>query len=188
MTANRCPWCGSDPLYTRYHDEEWGVPVFDDQTLFEFLVLESMQAGLSWITILRKREGFRKAFKNFNPNQIAKMSSAHVDQLVQNPDIIRHRGKIEATISNAKSFLQVQEEFDGFHNYVWSWTDGYALQNHFTSMKQVPSKTEISDRFSKDLKKRGFKFVGSTTVYAFMQATGMVNDHLVSCFRYKDLT
>ncbi|WP_298521131.1 DNA-3-methyladenine glycosylase I [uncultured Kordia sp.] len=183
----RCAWCGDDPLYVAYHDEEWGVPVYDDDTLFEFLILETFQAGLSWITILRKRENFRKAFDNFDYKKIAQYGEDKYNSLLQDAGIIRNKLKIKATITNAQAFMNVQEEFGSFSEYIWQFTDGKPIQNAFTNRNDVPATTEISDKLSKDLKKRGFKFVGSTVIYAHMQATGMVNDHTVSCFRYDEL-
>ena len=184
---NRCTWAGHDPLYVEYHDQEWGVPVFDDKKLFECLVLESAQAGLSWITILRKRENYRKAFSNFNASYIARYDRQKIDELLTNPGIIRNRMKIEATVNNAKAFLAVCKEFGSFTEYSWQFVGGKPIQNKWTSVKELPVKTEISDVFSKDLKKRGFKFIGSTIVYAHMQAVGMVNDHTVDCFRYQPI-
>ena len=179
----RCPWSGEDPLYIRYHDEEWGVPVHDDRKLFEFLILEGAQAGLSWITILRKRENYRKAFAGFDPKKIAKFGAKDVARLMKDPGIVRNRLKIESTISNAKAFLKIQEEFGSFDAYSWAFVGGKTLKNRRQSMKDIPARTEISDAFSKDMKKRGFRFVGSTILYAHMQAVGMVDDHLVDCFR-----
>lgn len=183
----RCSWCGSDPLYVKYHDEEWGVPVHDDKVLFEFLILESFQAGLSWITVLRKRENFRKAFAGFDPKKIALFDTAKVEALMQNEGIIRNRLKIEAAINNAKCFLQVKKEFGSFDAYIWSFTNHKTVHNNFSSMAELPAKTAISDIMSKDMGKRGFKFRGSTICYAFMQAVGMVNDHVKDCFRYKEV-
>ncbi len=187
MEKLRCAWCGSDPVYVEYHDKEWGVPVHDDKLLFEFLLLESFQAGLSWITILRRRSHFQKAFANFDYKKVANFTEKDVDVLLQNDGIIRHRGKIEATITNAKAFMDVQKEFGSFDTYLWAFVDGAPKQNKLKSLKDAVAKTDISDKISKDLKKRGFKFVGSTTIYAYMQAIGMVNDHVVDCFRYKEL-
>lgn len=184
----RCWWSGDDPLYQKYHDEEWGLPLYDDQKLFEFLTLESMQAGLSWITILRKREEFRKAFAQFNVEKVARFSNKKVDQLLQNAGIIRHRQKIESAINNAQRFIEVQEEFGSFSEYNWSFVGGEPKVFRRRSKRDVPSTSPISDAYSKDLKKRGFKFLGSTTVYAHMQATGMVNDHLTSCFRHSEVS
>lgn len=183
----RCQWAGNDPLYQKYHDEEWGKPVHDDRRLFEMLILEGAQAGLSWITILRKRENYRMAFNNFDVKKIAKYDSKKVARLLQNEGIIRNRLKINAAIQNAKLFLEVQKEFGSFDKYIWSrfgGMDGKPIKNKWESIKEIPAKTKESDAMSKDLKKRGFKFVGSTICYAFMQAVGMVNDHTVDCFRY----
>ncbi len=184
METYRCEWAGNDPLYNEYHDKEWGVPVYDDEKLFEFLILETFQAGLSWITILRKRENFRKAFDNFDYRKIAKYDQQKIDELLQDAGIIRNKLKINATISNAIAFMKVQEEFGNFSKYIWDFVNGKPIQNKFEKMHDIPAKTELSDTISKDLKKRGFKFVGSTVVYAHMQATGMVNDHVVGCFRF----
>ncbi|MDJ0646895.1 MAG: DNA-3-methyladenine glycosylase I [Flavobacteriaceae bacterium] len=187
MAKKRCSWCGDDPLYVEYHDKEWGVPVYDDATLFEFLVLETFQAGLSWITILRKRENFRKAFDNFDYKKIAKYSEKKYEALLQDAGIIRNKLKIKATISNAQAFIQIQQEYGSFSKYIWDFTDGRPLKNKFVNMGDVPATTALSDSISKDLKKRGFKFVGSTVIYAHMQATGMVNDHTIDCFRYNQV-
>lgn len=181
MNKTRCAWCGNDELYQKYHDEEWGKPVYDDAVLFEFLVLESFQAGLSWITILRKRENFRKAFDNFDYQKIANYGDEKVEELMQNEGIVRNRLKILATINNAQKFMEVQREFGSFSAYIWAFVGGKPLVNKPKTLKEVPATTEISDKISKDLKKRGFKFLGSTVVYAHMQATGMVNDHVVEC-------
>jgi len=189
MTASkiiRCGWAGEDPLYVRYHDEEWGVPVFDDRKLFEFLILEGAQAGLSWITILRKRENYRKAFAGFDPRKVARFDAADVRRLLNDPGIVRNRLKVEAAIRNARAFLEVQKEFGSFAAYSWAFVGGKPRHNAFQCLKEVPAKTEISDAFSKDMKKRGFNFVGSTILYAHMQAVGMVNDHLVDCFRHHE--
>lgn len=184
---NRCPWCGTDELYTKYHDEEWGVPVHDDRKHFEFLVLESAQAGLSWITILRKRENYRSLYDNFDPKKVAQYEEEKIDELLQNSGIIRNRRKIEASINNAKMFLKIQGEFGTFDNYVWSFVNNKPIINQWASISEAPAVTELSDRFSQDLKKRGFKFLGSTTIYAHLQATGIVNDHLITCFRYEEV-
>ncbi len=178
----RCGWCEKDDLYREYHDKEWGKPVYDDETLFEFLVLESFQAGLSWYTILKKRESFKEAFDNFDYNVIAEYKQDKVETLMQNEGIIRNRLKILATINNAQRFMEVQEEFGSFSKYIWSFVDGKPIINSPKELKDVPATTEISYKLAKDLKKRGFKFLGSTVVYAHMQATGMVNDHLISCY------
>ncbi len=183
----RCKWAGDDPLYQEYHDKEWGVPVYDDQKLFEFLTLETFQAGLSWITILRKRENFRSAFDNFDFNLIAKYDEGKVQELLLDAGIVRNQLKIRATINNAIEFIRVQQEFGSFSKYIWGFVDGKPIQNAFKKMNDLPSNTSLSDLISKDLKKRGFKFVGSTVIYAHIQATGMVNDHEVDCFRYKEV-
>ena len=187
MSKNRCGWCVGDSLYEAYHDEEWGVPVFDDDKLFEFLILETFQAGLSWITILRKRENFRKALDNFDYKKIANYQVSKEEELLQNAGIIRNKLKIKATISNAQAFMKIQKEFGSFSKYIWNFVDGEPIKNSFESFKDSPNNTELSDSISKDLKKRGFKFVGSTVIYAQMQATGMVNDHEMSCFRYHEV-
>ena len=187
MTKSRCTWCGTDPLYIEYHDTEWGVPVYDDDTLFEFLILETFQAGLSWITILRKRENFRKAFDNFNYKKIANYDENKFNDLVRDAGIIRNKLKIKATISNAQEFMKVQKEFGSFSKYIWNFTDGKPIKNSYKNMSDIPVTTELSDLISKDLKKRGFKFVGSTVIYAHIQATGMVNDHVQDCFRYNEV-
>lgn len=184
---NRCGWCEGDELYETYHDEEWGVPLYEDEKLFEFLILETFQAGLSWITILRKRENFRKAFDQFDFRKMADYSEEKVQQLLQDSGIIRNEQKIRASISNATAFMQVQESFGSFSKYIWSFVDHEPLQNELISYKEAPAKTELSIKISKDLKKRGFKFVGPTVVYAHMQATGMVNDHEINCFRHKEI-
>lgn len=181
----RCAWAGSDPLMVQYHDTEWGVPLHDDRKIFEFLVLEGMQAGLSWSTVLRKRENFRAAFRGFNPTQVSRFGPEEIETLLSNPGIIRNRMKIEAAITNARAFLAVQKEFGSFDRYIWGLMGGKPIRHRIRLQSDIPAKSEESDRISLDLKKRGFKFVGSTIIYAHMQATGMVNDHLVSCFRYK---
>lgn len=182
MEKIRCAWCGTDELYQKYHDEEWGKPVYDDETIFEFLVLESFQAGLSWITILRKRENFRKAFDDFDYKKIAQYSDEKVEELMQDAGIIRNRLKIMATISNAQKFMELQREFGSFSQYIWGFVGGKPIINLPKTLKEVPATTEISDQLAKDLKKRGFKFLGSTVVYAHMQATGMVDDHVLDCW------
>ena len=187
MEKIRCKWCGNDPLYMEYHDTEWGVPVFNDDKLFEFLILETFQAGLSWITILRKRENFRKAFDNFDYKKIANYSEAKYDELLLDAGIIRNKLKIKATITNAQAFLDVQKEFGSFSKYIWNFTSGVPIINKHKDLSQIPANTELSDIISKDLKKRGFKFVGTTVIYAHMQATGMVNDHTEECFRYHEV-
>lgn len=187
-SRERCPWCGSDPLYVEYHDREWGVPVReDDRLLFEFLILEGAQAGLSWITILRKRAAYRAAFAGFDPQKVARFDRRKLAQLLENPGIVRNRLKIESTVKNARAFLAVQEEFGSFAAYQWRFVDGQPLQNNFKTLRDVPPRTAVSDAMSKDMKKRGFSFVGSTILYAHMQAVGMVNDHLVSCFRHREV-
>ena len=186
-TKIRCAWCGTDPLYCTYHDEEWGVPVHDDRKLFEFLILEGAQAGLSWITILRKRENYRKAFADFDAEKVARFTPKRIEKLLQDPGIIRNRLKVRASVMNARAFLKVQEEHGSFSDYIWGFTNGKPVVNRFKSISEVPPRTALSDIISADLKKRGFKFVGSTIVYAHMQATGMVNDHLVGCFRHKQV-
>ena len=184
---HRCGWCVGDPLYEAYHDMEWGVSVYDDETIFEFLILETFQAGLSWITILRKRENFRKAFDNFDYKKIATYKQDKIESLLLDVGIIRNKLKIYATITNAQAFMKVQKEFGSFSNYIWNFVDGKPIKNTLKHYKEAPPTTAISDVLSKDLKKRGFKFVGSTVVYAHMQATGMVNDHEVGCFRYGEV-
>jgi DNA-3-methyladenine glycosylase I len=181
----RCGWAGDSSLeYIRYHDEEWGVPVWDDRTQFEFLILEGAQAGLSWSTILNKREGYRKNFADFDPEKVARFTKNRVEKILLDPGIVRNRLKVESAVTNARAFLKVQEEFDGFCNYIWDFVGGSPIQNRFRSMSDVPATSPESDALSKDLKKRGFRFVGSTIIYAHMQATGMVNDHETRCFRY----
>lgn len=182
---NRCGWVNQDPLYMDYHDYEWGVPVHDDRLLFEYLNLEGAQAGLSWYTILKKRENYRKAFDNFEAEKIISYDDKKIDGLLHNEGIVRNKLKVNAVITNAKAYLKVVEEFGSFNEYIWSFVDGKPIQNHFKELKEVPATTEISDKLSKDLKKRGFKFVGSTICYAFMQAVGMVNDHIVTCDCYQ---
>ncbi|MDX1427217.1 MAG: DNA-3-methyladenine glycosylase I [Salegentibacter mishustinae] len=184
---NRCGWCEGDELYEAYHDNEWGVPVYDDDTIFEFLILETFQAGLSWITVLRKRENFREAFDDFDYKKIANYSEEKIQELLQNPGIIRNKLKIRATVTNAKAFMEVQKEFSSFSKYIWGFVDGDPIQNEVKDYKNAPATTAISDKLSKDLKKKGFKFVGSTVLYAHMQATGMVNDHEISCFRHSEV-
>ncbi|MBD5769754.1 DNA-3-methyladenine glycosylase I [Marinomonas colpomeniae] len=186
MENIRCSWCLGSPEYIHYHDTEWGIPIYDDQSLFECIVLESAQAGLSWLTILRKREGYRSAFHNFDPTVVAKMTTQDVDELVLDASIIRHRGKIEATINNANAFLKIIEEFGSFSRYYWAFSDNKIINNIVNSVTDVPAVTELSTQLAKDLKKRGFKFLGGTTCYAFMQATGMVNDHIADCIARKN--
>ncbi|MDL2292568.1 DNA-3-methyladenine glycosylase I [Acholeplasma sp. OttesenSCG-928-E16] len=186
MKTNRCPWAGDDPIYIKYHDEEWGIPLHDDNKLFEFLILEGMQAGLSWLTVLKKRQNFRDSFDNFDPQIVSTYDDEKIKELLKNEGIIRNRLKIHAAINNAKEYLKIQEEFGSFDKYIWKFVNNKPIINHFKKMEEIPASTSLSDLISKDLKKRGFKFVGSTIIYAFMQATGMVNDHLTSCFAYKD--
>ncbi|MCP3942865.1 MAG: DNA-3-methyladenine glycosylase I [Desulfobacteraceae bacterium] len=183
----RCNWVTCDPAYIHYHDLEWGVPVHDDRTLFEFIILEGAQAGLSWITILKRREGYRKAFADFDPEKVARFTKKKIAQLLLNPGIIRNKLKVNATITNARAFLEIQEKFGSFNAYAWQFVEGKQKHNAFTYTDQLPATSKESDAFSKDLKQRGFKFTGSTIIYAYMQATGMVNDHLVSCFRYHEV-
>ena len=184
---NRCSWCGEDPLYVAYHDEEWGVPLKDDHALFEFLILETFQAGLSWITVLRKRENFRKAFDNFDYKKIAKYTQEKIDSLLLDAGIIRNKLKVHATITNAQAFMEVQKEFGCFSDYIWGFVDGKPIKNKTKDLSETPVNTTLSDTISTDLKERGFKFVGSTVIYAHMQATGMVNDHVMDCFRYNEV-
>lgn len=183
----RCHWVTDDPLYIDYHDTEWGVPIYDDQLLFEFLMLEGAQAGLSWITVLKKRENYRKSFDKFNPKKIIMYDDKKIQSLLENPGIIRNRLKIQSAIINAEAFFKVKQEWKSFADYIWHFVDGKQIPNNFTSRSKVPAFTAISDRMSKDLKKRGFKFVGTTICYAFMQAVGMVNDHTMDCFRHKQI-
>ena len=182
--AVRCEWCGSDPLYVAYHDREWGVPSHDDAHLFEMLILEGQQAGLSWITILKKRENFREALDGFDPERIARFTPARIEKLMGNAGIIRNRLKLNAAVKNARAFLAAQEAFDGFDRYLWSFVDGRPIQHGFKSMKELPATAPESDAMSRALKQRGFTFVGSTICYALMQSVGMANDHLVDCHRY----
>ncbi len=183
---NRCPWGTADNLYILYHDEEWGVPVYDDKKQFEFLVLESAQAGLSWHTILKKRENYRAAYDGFDVKKVAKYDEKKIEELMQNARIIRNRRKIEASINNAKIFLEIQNEFGSFCNYLWGFVDGKPVVNQWTDVFQIPAKTELSDKISTDMKKRGSRFLGSITIYSHLQATGLVNDHLTYCFRYEE--
>lgn len=183
IQTEKCEWCIGDSLYEKYHDEEWGVPVYDDNKLFEMILLETFQAGLSWITILKRREGFREAFDNFDYNKIKNYNNQKVSDLVQNPSIIRHKLKIESTITNAQSFIKIKEEFGSFSNYIWGFTDGKIITNNPKSLKEIPSNNELSNKISKDLKKRGFKFVGSTIIYAMLQAIGIINDHTTTCWK-----
>ncbi len=183
----RCSWSTNDPVYIEYHDTEWGVPVHDDGKLFEFLILESAQAGLSWITILKRREGYKNAFAGFDPEKIAGFTPEKIEAILKDPGIIRNKLKVNSAITNARAFLKIQEEFGSFDQYAWGFVNGTQKVNAFTCMDQIPATSRESDAFSKDLKQRGFKFIGSTIIYAYMQATGMVNDHLVSCFRYHEV-
>lgn len=185
--CKRCSWAGSEPVYISYHDEEWGVPLHDERRLFEFLILEGAQAGLSWITILKKREAYRKAYYDFDVERVARFNSRSVDRLLNNPCIVRNKLKIEASITNARAYLELQNEFGSFNNFIWRYVDGRPIQNRWKTLEHMPAFTPLSDNISKDLKKRGFKFVGSTICYAFMQATGMVNDHITSCFRHNEV-
>lgn len=183
----RCEWCGSDPIYVEYHDKEWGVPVHDDKKLFEFLILEGAQAGLSWLTILKRREGYRKGFADFNVEKVARFTQKKIDKLLLDPGIIRNKLKVNAAVKNAKAFLEIQDEFGSFDKYSWQFVNGETIVNNWKSMKDVPVTTPESDAFSKDLKQRGMSFVGSTIMYAHMQAVGMVNDHTTDCFRHKEV-
>ena len=187
MTRTRCAWANSDPLNLRYHDSEWGIPVHDDRHLFEMLILEGAQAGLAWITILRKRAGYREAFDDFNPAAVARYDQRRVARLLKNLDIVRNRLKIESAVTNARSFLEVQDEQGSFDAYIWGFVDGHPKQNQWQRLSAIPADTATSTAMSKDLKRRGFRFVGPTICYAFMQAVGMVNDHATNCFRYKTL-
>jgi DNA-3-methyladenine glycosylase I len=184
---NRCGWCGNDPLYVAYHDQEWGVPVYDDQTLFEFLILEGAQAGLSWSTILKKREGYRLAFDRFDVEKVARYDGIKISALLTDPGIVRNQLKIGSAVTNAQAFLKIRDERGSFSDYIWSFVDGRPIQNAWRSLAEIPAKTPLAETISKDLKKRGFRFVGPTIIYAHMQATGMVNDHLVDCFRYREI-
>jgi DNA-3-methyladenine glycosylase I len=183
----RCKWCGEDPLYVRYHDQEWGVPVHDDHVLFEFLILEGAQAGLSWISVLRKREYYREAFSGFDPARIARYTDKKLDALMENASLIRNHLKIQSTRINARAFLEVQSAYGSFDHYLWRFVEGRLVRNAWRSIKEIPTKTKESDTLSKDLAERGFKFIGSTITYAYMQAIGMVNDHTIDCFRYRQI-
>jgi len=183
----RCAWSTKEKIYIDYHDREWGVPVHNDRKLYEFLVLEGMQAGLSWLTILKKRDNFRKAFDKFDFNKVAGYDKRKINSLLKDPGIIRNRLKIEAAVANAKAFLNIRKEFGTFNKYIWEFTGGRPVVNKFRSIREIPARTELSDKISEDLRKKGFRFVGSTIIYAHMQATGMVNDHTVDCFRYSQL-
>ncbi len=184
---SRCGWSGDDPLYNKYHDQEWGLPVYNDQKQFEFLVLESAQAGLSWLTILKRRENYRQAYQNFNPEVVANFGEAKLKELLEDEGIIRNKLKIKSSINNAKRFLEVQQEYGSFCNYIWGFVNGEPIINHWDSLEQIPAKTELSAKISKDMKKRGFKFIGPVIIYSHLQATGLVNDHLLSCFRYQEI-
>lgn len=184
----RCKWASGNPDFFDYHDKEWGVPVHDDRKHFEFLLLDAFQAGLSWLTILRKRENFRLAFDDFDYEKIANYEEDKINELLQNAGIIRNKLKVNASVKNAKAFIKIREEFGSFDKYIWGFNDGKITQNHFSSMDEIPATAELSDRISKDLKKRGFTFVGSTIIYAYLQAMGMVNDHTTDCFRYNELS
>ena len=185
---NRCPWCENTfDAYVKYHDDEWGVPVYDDKTQFEFLILEGAQAGLSWSTILKKREGYRQEFANFDVEKVARFDEQKIQQMLQNPGIIRNKLKVRSAVSNAQHFIEVQEEFGSFSNYIWSFVGGSPVQNEWQTIQDVPATTPTSDKLSADLTERGFKFTGSTIMYAHMQATGLVNDHITSCYRYSTI-
>jgi len=183
----RCEWCLNSELMMEYHDSEWGVPLFDDKKHFEFLSLESAQAGLSWITILKKRENYRKAYDDFNPEKVALYDEKKKEELLANAGIVRNKLKIAASITNAQKFLEIQKEFGSFSNYIWGFTDGKTIIGNWKNIQEIPTKTELSDKISSDLKKRGFKFLGSVTVYSYLQAIGIVNDHLMDCFRYEEI-
>lgn len=184
MNKIRCPWCLGDPIYTEYHDREWGVPVHSDRLHFEFLVLESAQAGLSWLTILKKREGYRRLYEDFNLQKVARFDNIRIQHMLQDPGIIRNRKKIESSVNNARHFIKIQEQFGTFSNYLWNFTDGRPILNQFSNIHEIPTSTPLSDLISKDLKRKGFQFLGSTIIYSHMQATGLVNDHIATCFRY----
>jgi len=185
--TQRCPWAGTDPLYVDYHDSEWGVPIHDDRKLFEFLILEGAQAGLSWLTILKKRPEYRRAFDSFDPSKVSRYGTAKIERLLSNPGIVRNRLKVAAAVTNATAYLKVQERFGSFDTFIWQFVDGRPIVNHWSHMEHIPAETEVSKTMSRELKRRGFKFVGPTICYAFMQAVGMVNDHLVTCFRYREV-
>lgn len=187
MKRNRCDWCLGNEIYIDYHDKEWGVPVHDDKIHFEFLVLESAQAGLSWLTILKRRENYRRLYDGFDAVKVSKYNEERIEMMLQDPGIIRNRKKIESSISNAMHFLEIAEEFGSFDNYIWGFTDGIVIVNKWKSMAEMPANTELSDKVSKDLKRRGFRFLGSTIMYAHLQSIGVVNDHLIDCFRYKEV-
>jgi len=185
--VTRCPWCGDDPLYVAYHDTEWGVPVREDRELFELLLLEGAQAGLAWITVLRKRAGYRRAFAGFDPETVALFDEARVEELLADESIIRNRLKVRSAVTNARAFLAVQEDLGSFADYIWAFVDGRPIQNAWQALDQIPAFSPLAEIISRDLKTRGFRFVGPTIVYAFMQSAGLVNDHLVDCFRYRQL-
>lgn len=184
---NRCPWCGSDPLYLRYHDEEWGVPVHDECRHFEFLLLETQQAGLSWRTVLGKREAYRTAFAHFDPEKVARFSSSEIERFLADITLIRNRRKLEAAVANARAFLNIQEQFGSFDRWIWHFSDGRPIMNEWRSLAELPTQTPLSDMISREMKMAGFLFIGSVTIYAHMQAIGIVNDHLVSCFRHEEI-
>jgi DNA-3-methyladenine glycosylase I len=186
-TVKRCDWCLGNELYTRYHDEEWGVPVRDDGTIFEFLVLEAFQAGLSWLTILRKRENFRRAFAGFDPHRVGRFTDHDVRRLLGDAGIVRNRLKIEAAVHNARLFTEIQEKWDGFHRYIWRFVDFEPITNHWSTLAELPAKTPLAEKISAEMRRDGFRFVGPTVIYSHMQATGMVNDHLVDCFRHREV-
>jgi DNA-3-methyladenine glycosylase I len=187
IKMKRCSWCQNDELYIKYHDEEWGVPVHNDKKHFEFLILEGVQAGLNWLMVLKKRENYRKAFDNFDPLKIAQYNQRKVSELMNNPGIIRNKRKIEASIVNANNFIRIQEEFGSFDEYIWNFVDYKPIVNYWREISEIPSKTKLSDKISKDLKSRGFKFVGSTIIYSHLQAIGIINDHVMDCFRFTQL-
>ncbi|MFW5976162.1 MAG: DNA-3-methyladenine glycosylase I [Alkalispirochaetaceae bacterium] len=187
MEITRCPWCGDDPVYVEYHDKEWGVPVHEERRHFEFILLEGAQAGLSWITVLKRREGYRSCFENFDPERVAQFREEDIQRLKGDTRIIRNERKIRAAVKNARAFLAIQKEFGSFDSYIWQFVEGRPIVNEFREMAEVPAETELSRKISKDLKSHGFSFVGPTIIYAHMQATGLVNDHLVSCFRHREL-
>lgn len=187
VDRHRCEWCASHPLYIAYHDREWGVPEHDDERLFEKIILDGAQAGLSWLTILKKREGYRRAFDGFDARKIARYSDKEIARLLEDPGIVRNRLKVNAAVNNARAYLNLKEEVGSFDQYLWGFVEGRTIQNHWTSLQELPTRTTESDAMSKDLRQRGFKFVGSTICYAFMQAVGMVNDHVTSCYRHRDL-
>ena len=188
MTKTRCAWCGNDPLYVAYHDEEWGVPVYDERKHFEFLVLESAQAGLSWITILRRREGYRQVYDDFDPHKVARYDEHKIEQMLLDSRIIRNRLKIEASINNARRFLEVQETYGSFSDYLWGFVDGRPIVNEYRDESHIPAQTPLSEQIAKDLKQRGFRFLGPIVVYSHLQAAGLVNDHVTSCFRHRELS